>query len=151
MTKNLFYALAFSALAGCAPITMESKESSDRMKKFPSPEAEKAGLYLYRDSALGGMLKKDLWVDGKCVGKSAPNVFFYTQVDGNRNHTITTESEFSPNTLRAMFESGKNYFVRQYIKIGLFIGGADLELIPEEKGKAAVSELGMATGGTCSK
>jgi hypothetical protein len=44
-----------------------------------------------------------------------------------------------------------NYFIRQYIKIGLFVGGAGLELVDEEEGKKDVSKLGMATKGTCSK
>ena len=60
-------------------------------------------------------------------GESAPNVFFYTQVKGGETHKIETESEFSPNTLELMLEAGKNYFIRQFIKMGAFVGGADLE------------------------
>jgi len=46
-------------------------------------------------------------------------------------------------------EAGKNYFVRQFIKLGAFVGGADLDLIPEEEGKADVAKLEMAKPGTC--
>ena len=66
-------------------------------------------------------------------------------------HVISTESEFSPNTLALMIDAGKNYFIRQYIKMGLFVGGADLEAMSEEKGKLAISQLELAAGGTCSK
>lgn len=31
---------------------------------------------------------------------------------------ISTESEFSPNDLNLTADAGKNYFVRQYIKVG---------------------------------
>lgn len=48
-------------------------------------------------------------------------------------------------------EAGKNYFIRQYIKLGVFVGGAGLELMPEAGGKAAVAKLELATPGTCSK
>lgn len=96
-------------------------------------------------------MKKDVWVDDKCIGETAPNVFFYEEVLGDRDHKITTESEFSPNHLIVKTESGKNYFVKQFIKIGLFVGGADLKLVDEEKGKADVTELGMAIKGNCSK
>jgi len=48
-----------------------------------------------------------------------------------------------------MFDAGKNYFIRQYIKMGALVGGADLELIPEAQGKEAVAKLGMAAPGTC--
>ena len=44
-----------------------------------------------------------------------------------------------------------NYFIRQYIKLGMFVGGAGLELVDEEKGKEEMSELDMAIKGTCSK
>lgn len=47
--------------------------------------------------------------------------------------------------------AGKNYFVRQFIKLGAFVGGADLELVPEEQGKADVAKLEMAKPGTCSQ
>ncbi|MFT5594186.1 MAG: hypothetical protein ACI8SR_002575 [Oceanicoccus sp.] len=33
----------------------------------------------------------------------------------------------------------------------MFVGGADLKLVDEEKGKADVTELGMAIKGNCSK
>lgn len=62
---------------------------------------------------------------------------------------IKTESEFSPNALEVAMEAGKNYFVRQFIKLGAFVGGADLDLIPEEEGKADVAKLEMAKPGTC--
>ncbi len=35
--------------------------------------------------------------------------------------------------------------------MGLFVGGAGLELVDEEEGKKEVSELDMATKGVCSK
>jgi len=100
---------------------------------------------------VGKALKKDVWVDNKCLGETAPDVFFYTEVKGNQTHAIATESEFSPNPLSLLMEAGKNYFIRQYIKIGAFVGGAGLEVIPEDQGKLAVSKLDLATPGTCSK
>ncbi len=130
---------------------MESKEASQKLKNFPRPTAGNSGLYLYRDSVLGASLKKDITVDGKCLGESAPNVFFFTEVEGGKQHVIATESEFSPNTLSLMVDAGRNYFIRQFIKIGVFVGGADLELIPEDQGKIAVSKLELATSGSCSK
>ena len=137
--------------AGCASVKMESKDASDKLKQFAPPPTGNAGLYTFRDSSFGAALKKDIFVDGKCVGESAPNVFFYTEVAGGKEHEITTESEFSPNALKLMVEAGKNYFVRQYIKMGLIIGGANLEVVPEDQGKLAVTKLELAAGGKCSK
>lgn len=143
--------LALSALllTGCASVNMASKEESDKAKQFSAPGAGNSGLYVYRNSFVGKGLKKDIKVNGNCLGESANNVFFYTQVEGGKKHQIETESEFSPNALEVFMEAGKNYFVRQFIKIGVIGGGADLEQISEEQGKADVAKLGLAQPGKC--
>ena len=149
--KKLITSIALLALlVGCASVKMEDKAASERAKQFAQPSSGRAGLYVYRDSTFGAALKKSVWVDDKCIGESAPNVFFYTEVaPGNRK--VSTQSEFSPNDLALMVEAGKNYFVRQFIKMGVFVGGAGLESVPEEQGRAAVAKLELASPGTCSK
>lgn len=137
-------------VSGCASVEMASTSEGAKAKEFNPPGAGNAGVYIYRDSFVGQALKKDIWIDGKCIGESAPDVFFYTEVAGGKNYKIDTESEFSPNALELMFETGKNYFIRQFIKLGVFVGGAGLEQIPEEDGKIAVGKLEMAKPGKCS-
>lgn len=150
--KKVFATLAMSTLliTGCTSVPMASKEASELAKQFNAPSDGKAGLYVYRSGSFGGALKKDVWVDGKCIGETAPNIFFYEEVEGNVDHKVSTESEFSPNDLIISTESGKNYFVSQYIKMGVFVGGAGVELVDEEKGKKTVSKLDMASKGKCS-
>ncbi len=138
-------------LAGCASVPMASQEASAKAKSFAGPPEGKAGLYIYRASGVGTALKKDIWVDGKCIGESAPNMFFHEEVAGNAEHKISTESEFSPNDLVLRTDAGKNYFVQQYIKMGVFVGGAGLELVNPEEGKRVVSGLELAVKGHCSK
>ncbi|WP_370541105.1 DUF2846 domain-containing protein [Aquitalea sp. ASV11] len=141
--------IAAALLTGCASVDMASKEESARAKTFAAPSAGKAGLYIYRNSFVGKALKKDIFVDGKCVGESGPDVFFRTEVAGGMMHKLDTESEFSANTIELMTETGRNYFVRQYIKLGVFVGGAGLEPVTEEEGKADVLKLELAKGGHC--
>ncbi|HEY1029683.1 MAG TPA: DUF2846 domain-containing protein [Pseudomonas sp.] len=151
MKKLTSAAFAASLLAGCASVPMEDKNASAAAKQFPAPPAGSAGLYIYRTSGFGTALKKDIWINDKCVGESAPSLFFYEQVKGDTEHKVSTESEFSPNDLLVKTESGKNYFVRQYIKMGVFVGGAGLELVDEQAGMKAVSKLEMARKGKCSR
>lgn len=152
MNKNFaMAALAAALISGCASVPMESKEASAKAKQFNPPATGNSGLYIYRDSFVGKALKKDIRVDGKCVGESAPDVFFYDEVKGGQEHKISTESEFSPNDLTIKTVAGQNYFIRQYIKLGVFVGGANLELINEEEGKKAISSLELAQKGTCSQ
>jgi len=152
MNKTIVLAiLVMSLFSGCASVPMESPEKSSIAKKFDTPSNGMAGLYIYRSGSFGGALKKDIWVDGKCVGESAPDVFFFLQVQGDMEHKISTESEFSPNDLAVNTKSGKNYFVHQYLKMGLFVGGAGLELVDENEGKNEIAKLSLANSGTCSQ
>ena len=148
--KTAFAYILALLLAGCASVPMENKEASSKAKRFSPPSQGNAGLYIYRTSGVGGALKKDIWVDGKCVGESAPNVFFYREVTGDQEHTISTESEFSPNDLKITTASNTNYFVRQYIKMGVFVGGAGVEAVEAAEGQKDVQKLEMAVGGQCS-
>ena len=138
-------------LGGCASVPMKSVKESNQAKQFKPPSNGKAGLYIYRDSFVGAALKKDVWVDGRCIGETASDIFFYEEVIGDKERTVSTESEFSPNDLMLETKKDRNYFIRQYIKFGLFVGGAGLELVDTEKGKKAVSKLELAKKGTCSK
>jgi hypothetical protein len=137
--------------SGCASVDMAEKAESVKAKQFNPPSQGQAGVYIYRDSFVGKALKKDIWINGKCLGESAPDVFFYTEVEGGKVHKVDTESEFSPNTLEMLFESGRNYFIRQFIKMGVFVGGAGVELVDEAKGKQAVASLELAKPGKCSQ
>jgi len=151
LKKIAVIALVSALFTGCASVPMESVERIAEAKKFNPPSEDSSGLYIYRDSGFGGALKKDVWVDGKCIGETAPHVFFYEEVEGDKEHKISTESEFSPNDLLVKVKSGMHYFIRQYMKMGVFVGGAGLELVDEEEGKKAVGDLKMAKKGTCSK
>lgn len=151
MKLKLAFTSAVIALAvsGCATVPLESEEKSEAVKEFAAPPAGKAGLYVYRDSSFGGALKKNVYIDKECLGESAPNIFFYKQLDGDKDYVLETESEFSENRLPLFMESGENYFVRQYIKVGVFVGGANLEVVPAAKAKGSIADLDLAKTGTC--
>lgn len=141
--------LASSLIVGCASVPMESPQASDAAKAFNAPSEDNAGLYIYRAGGLGGALKKAIRIDGRCVGETAPNMFFYEEVRGGQEYKISTESEFSPNILKLRPESGQSYFIQQYMKMGVFTGGANLKLVEEQAGRAAVAKLEMAKKGNC--
>ncbi|WP_229458720.1 DUF2846 domain-containing protein [Massilia glaciei] len=121
---------------------------SDRIlatKKFGAPSSNNAGIYIF-----GGIYKIDILVDGKCIGQSAPNGFIYIEVEGGKVHRLSIDSGLAPNNLDLSFESGKNYFVRQYVTTGDTVGGAGLEVIPEQQAKADIAILDLAKTGNCS-
>ncbi|MES2682978.1 MAG: DUF2846 domain-containing protein [Pseudomonadota bacterium] len=149
LEKNIVIAAAAILASACATVPMENKDASNRAKLFNAPSPGQAGLYIFRGGGPGGALKKDIRVDGTCLGESAPKVFFFTEVAGNREHTLSTESEFSANDLKLVTQSGKNYFVQQSMKMGVFVGGAKLTVVDESEGKQSVQKLEMAAKGPC--
>ena len=48
-------------------------------------------------------------------------------------------------------DSGKNYYIKQYIKMGVFVGGANLEQVSESEGQSAIAKLQLAQPDKCSK
>jgi hypothetical protein len=139
--------VSFSALfvlcSGCASVPMASKDLDATAKTFPAPPSGRAGLYVYRDSFGGQALRKMVSIDGKFVGQTANKVYFYKEITPGA-HVISTESEFGDNTLDLQATAGTNYYVRQYIKLGVFIGGSALEMVSEEDGKKAVLDCQRA-------
>lgn len=116
---------------------MATEADDAAAKSFSPPPADKAGLYIYRDSRLGRALKKRVYVDGDVIGETGPKTYFYTLVEpGERK--LSTESEFGENDLALQAEAGKNHYVRQAIKLGVLEGGAKLELVDEETGQEGV-------------
>ncbi|WP_394561230.1 DUF2846 domain-containing protein [Aquipseudomonas alcaligenes] len=145
MSKKMMCAAALGValLSGCASVPMESSEKDQALKTFPTPPQDQAGLYIFRDSSLGPALKKTVTVDGEVIGETAINTYFYRTVTPGQ-HVLATESEFSDNTLTLNAEAGKNHYVRQYIKLGVFVGGANLEQVSETEGRKAVLETELA-------
>ena len=144
LVKTTALASIIAITSGCASVNMAPEDATKGAKEFSPPSEDMAGMYL------GASLKKDLWIDGECVGETAKGVFFYEEVEGDQEHEISTESEFSPNNLKLTTESGNHYFIKQYIKPGMFVGGADLEVVDEQEGMEEVAKLEMALKGRCS-
>ncbi|CAM3817331.1 DUF2846 domain-containing protein [Avibacterium endocarditidis] len=131
-------------LTGCAKVAVAPESENVQAKQFNAPTKDKSGIYIYRDgSILGAGLKKNLYIDDKFIGESARNIYFYKTVKPGK-HKISTESEFGNNDLYITTQGGKNYFIRQYIRMVFFVGGANLESVDEEKAKAAIKKLKLA-------
>lgn len=64
-------------------------------------------------------------------------------MEGNQKHTISTESDFSPNHLTLNTEAGKQYFIQQYIKPGVITGGANLKQVDLETGKKRLLSINL--------
>lgn len=144
LIKLFATALPLAVLAGCASIPMDSPDTDAKSKAFPTPPADQAGLYIYRDSYIGQGLKMKVKIDGKVIGETLNHVYFYRLIAPGQ-HVIATESEFSDNTLDLIAVSGQNYYIRQSMKIGIFLGGANLKLMQESIAQDHLQKSSLAT------
>lgn len=151
MKKQLLAAVVTTAfLSGCASVPMESTINTDLAKQFNAPEEKNAGIYIYRsNSQLGAAIKKDIWLDGECIGETAKGIFFYHEVEGDKEHRLSTESILSSNDLVLYSEHGKLYYIKQNMTPTGFGMRATLEEKTEQEGKEALTNLDMAKKGTC--
>lgn len=140
---GLAFLAMLAMLGGCASVPMGDKALDAEAKKFAAPPADMSRLYVYRNSVLGAALTKRVMVDGVYLGESAVKTYFVKDLAPGK-HTLATQSEFSDNTLELETLGGRNYFVRQYIKLGVVVGGANLEVMSDEEGMAGVKECQLA-------
>ena len=151
--KIVIIALVSTLAAGCASVPMESLERTTTAKQFDPPSDGMAGLYIYRNTFYGGAAYTDVMVDGYCIGSSAPYVFFYEEVEGDKSYKVSTkfpweESPDPDNDLLIKVKSGIHYFFQQYLHM---IGGTGVDLVDEEQGKEEVSKLDMAAKVGCGR
>ncbi len=130
-------------LSGCATVPMAPLEQDTALKKFSQPLPDKANLYIYRSSSFGSALTKKLYIDDELLGETAPKTYFFKEIEPGE-HKIATQSEFGDNSITFQAESGRNYFCEQYIKLGVFVGGANLKMVSEEEGMKQVMKCGLA-------
>lgn len=135
--------IGLATLSGCASVPMAPKEQDAAAKQFVVPDGEKAGLYIFRNSSFGAALKKLITLDGVALGQTAPMTYFYKDIAPGK-HIIKTEAEFGDNQLEFVAEKGKLIFLRNYIKMGTFVGSANIEQVSEADGKSGVLECSRA-------
>jgi hypothetical protein len=142
LSAGLLIVACIFAMSGCASVPLASKEQDAAMKAFTPLAGEKAGLYVFRNSFVGQALTKKVSLDGTVIGTTANKTYIYKEIAPGP-HTLATQSEFSDNTVTFDAEGGKNYFARQYIKVGVFVGGAGVEMVDEEEGKREVIKCNL--------
>lgn len=124
-------------LSGCASVQMASPEADAKAKTY-KVNPEKANLYIYRNETFGAAIKIPVLLDNMSVGDTASKTYIFRQVAPGP-HVITSKSESDVN-LTVDAQAGKNYFIWQEIKMGLWAPRTQLQLMTETEGRAGVEE-----------
>jgi hypothetical protein len=133
--------LTIGLLAGCASVPMASLQQDTEAKAFTTVPG-KANIYVYRNESFGSAVKMPLTLDGKIAGQSGPKTYFKWSVDPGQHEIASITENTSRLTLNT--DAGKNYFVWQEVKMGMWTAQSQLHEVTEEEGRKGVLECKLA-------
>ena len=133
----LFFAASCFILVGCATPNLASVEKDGIAKTF-LPTDGKASLYIYRNELFGAAAPIPVLVNGKSLGETGARTYFKISIPAG-DHTITGQAE-NLSIAKISTEAGKNYFVWQEIKMGMWKARNQLKQVVDSIGRAGVLE-----------
>ena len=140
---NLMFVLLAVAVTGCASVPMASQEKDAAAKTY-AVKPDKANIYIYRNENFGAALKMPVAVDGRLVGDTAAKTYLKVEVPPG-SHIVTSKTE-NDASLTLQTAAGKNYFVWQEVKMGMWAARSQLHQVDDATGKAGVDECKLIEG-----
>ena len=141
MFKNTINAgviiLAAILFTGCASVPMASVEKDNAAKTF-AVKSDKANIYVYRNETFGAAVKMPVALNGKLVGDTAAKTYMKLEVPAGE-HTLLSKTE-NDSIVKVNAAAGKNYFVWQEVKMGMWAARSSLQVVDDTVGKTAVNE-----------
>jgi hypothetical protein len=136
----IFAVMVVLLLSGCASVQMASVEQDSKAKMF-APAPGKASLYIYRNETFGAAVPMAVSLNGKTLGQTAAKTYFHLNLNPGKYNVESTAENVSNITVAT--EAGKNYFVWQEVKMGMWMARSLLHEVDERTGRAGVAESKM--------
>ena len=116
-----------------------------RYAKQFQPRKGHSNIYLYRSETLGAAVAMTVSLNGKVMGKTGAQTYFLWEVPPG-TYEIASHTE---NTARITVnaQEGRNHYVWQEVKMGLWQPRSQLHQVSEEEGRKAVLECKRTTEG----
>jgi hypothetical protein len=117
----------------CGPSGVHFSHRADKEPQaLPEQPPDKGLMYVIRTNNLvGAAVQAKLAMDGKWVGVNRLANYFYIEADPGPHYFCLEAGGGGRGLLSLVVEKGKTYYLRQNITMG----GTDLDLLDEEKGK----------------
>ena len=116
---------------------MASQERDTTAKTF-TVKPNRANIYVYRNETIGAAIKMPIVLNGKLVADTGSKTYLLLEVPPG-NHTIVSKTE-NDSTLTVSAIAGRNYFIWQEVKMGLFAARSALQQVDDATGKAGIAE-----------
>ena len=121
-----------------------SKDEDKAAKDFKT-DSHMAGLYVYRNEAMGIFSRMDVYINGRHFVKTTGNTFAYTKLKPGK-YELKGEAENS-SVIEVNLKAGKNTYVWQEVKMGLLTPRNKLAEVSESEGKKGVLECERVQAG----
>jgi hypothetical protein len=142
--QRLFAPLLVAAAllaSGCASVPMGDPQQDKAVKTF-SVKPGKAGIYVYRNENFGGAVTMDVFLNDRPLGQTAAKTFLFAEVEPGV-HKVLGKAE-NESIMNVIAEAGRNYFVWQEVKMGIFFARNELKIVDEKTGQEGVLECSLA-------
>ena len=134
---GIFVSVLILLLTGCASVPMAPLDQDTKAKDF-SPAPNKASLYIYRNESMGAAIPMTVSVNGKALGQTAAQTYFRLNIMPGK-YSVESHAE-NVSSFSLPVEAGKNYFVWQEVKMGMWMARSLLQQVDEATGRAGVTE-----------
>ena len=132
-------------LSGCVA-DYASVDDEKFAKTFKIKDPNTSQIYIYRPKHyFGSWMKKRVWVDGKFAADLTNETFFVAVVKPGQ-HIVSTRSEFGNNHITFKTKPGRNYYVKQNIKYGVFAPGSGIRLMSYKVAMKDILNLDLVEG-----
>jgi hypothetical protein len=123
----------------CGPSGVHFSHHSEKgPRALPEQPPDKGLIYVLRTKGLeGATVQAKLAMDGKWVGVNGMANYFYIEGAPGPHYFCVKAGFDKPGLLSLVIEKGKTYYLRQ----NLTMGGIDLDLLDEEKGKEYLAKF----------
>ena len=132
---RLLVVTAVLLVSGCATGPMYSE-----MKSKIAPLAAGQGrVFVYRDSSFGAAVTPKVTINGKVVGVTRGNGFFYTDLPAG-DYRLAAETEVE-RSLTFSLAAGETKYVKASISFGVLVGRINFDLVNATAGEEAIQSL----------
>jgi hypothetical protein len=139
---SLFSLAVVLLLVGCASPIKAPVENDTAAKVF-TPIKDKASLFVYRNENYGGAVGMPIKINGLDIGETGAKTFFRLNLTSGM-YVISSEAE-NTSELPLNLVEGRNYFVWQEARMGIWKARTTLRQVDEKTGLEGVLESSLLT------
>jgi hypothetical protein len=142
-------ALTLATLAGCAslpsPDLMKAETATFQLPKLPDPG--KAMVYVVRPTALGGVIRFNVFVDDQEaaseMGFTRGNQYIYFHVNPGTRKIFSKAENWAEAEITV--KAGDIVYIQQFPTMGFIMARNDIQKVEEYQGKYHVKTLSIGT------